>query len=538
MAKEKERRGSKRSSPDSSREPKAPNIIPSRVWGEGARMLWRGLAFKEKALIVMGIFVPALDQIARLASIGVTMRAISSGIRQHPDLETRLWLGFLILGASAISGLIIMASDRVTKNLKILVTRQVRRIYGRIMAATVMIPFNEREVGINSLVAKERDFITSATSGLIDLIEFIASVSIVVVLLLALTWFNWIVGAILFVSGFIALLILKFRVRTSPAKESLDAQDARKKLTEQFEKIAGSRENIQAAIENYAHNDFDRISMAELEAKSRLQKKITSVMGFGSAILMAVVFFLISAEGAFDEKKMVWLVVFVFGLRMVVTHGKHAMVNWGAVLGEKDNLMTMAKAVVTPLPGVETDPGAGGGDDSTSDETGPGSPPRIVAYSIGGQDGPDITSREPMTVEITVESDREVAEFNWSFAISRMETNSFLITKTSVDDGICWKLPKGRTRFRMESGPVWLPAGTYSAWIGIANGSRTLHLVGSNVDTVPLVVLPDDAAKRSVQTRVAKDVVLFDVEWERDFQTEAVQKPLNVGPTPLNVASE
>lgn len=537
MTTKKESRERKRSSPDSLGEPRAANLIPSRVWWEGVRSLWRGLAIREKALILMGVIVPALDQIARLGSLGVTMKAISSGIRQHPDLETRLWLGFLILGAGAISGLIIMASDRVTKNLKILVTRQVRRIYGRIMAATVLIPLNERETGINSLVTKEREFITSATSGLIDLIDFIASVSIVVVLLIALTWFNWIVGAILFVSGVIALLILKFRVRTSPAKESLDAQEARKKLTEQFVRIARSKEKVGAAIENYVDNDFDRISMAESEAKSRLQKKITSVMGFGSAILMALVFFLTSAEGAFDEKKMVWLVVFVFGLRMVVTHGRHAMVNWGSVLGKKDTLMVMAKAVVTPLPGNETDSGTVGGDESKTEETDPGIPPRIVAHSIRGRGGSEITSREPIEVEITVESGREVAEFNWSFAVSRMETNSFLITKSSVDSGIMWTLPRGRTSFRMQSGPVWLTAGTYSAWIGIASGSRTLHLLGSNADTVPLVVLPDEVAKQSVQTRIAKDVVLFDVIWGPDLQKEVV-KFVNGGPTPRIVAPQ
>lgn len=537
MAKERERRGSKRSPVGSMREPQAPKIIPSRVWWEAAWTFWRGLAFKEKALIVMGVFVPALDQIARLASIGVTMKAISSGVRQHPDVETRLWLGFLILAASAISGLIVVVSNRVTRNLKGLVTRLVRRIYGRIMAATAGIPIHERESQIASLVARERDFVKTATSGLLDFIDFVAAVSIVVVLLLALAWFNWIVGSILFVSGLVALLILKFRIRTTTPRESPDAQDARKKMIEQFERIAGGGENTQLAIDRYADNDFDRITLSELETKTRLQKKITAVMGSGSAILMAVVFFLVSAEGAFDERKMVWLVVFVFGLRMVVTHGKHAMVSWGAVLGEKENLMAMAKAIVTPLPGMGGDGGAAGADDQTSEDT-TASPPRIVAYSLHGLNGTEITSREPLAVEITVESDREIEEFNWSFAISRMETNSFLITKASVDSGISWKLPKGRSRFRMESGPVWLPAGSYSAWIGIASGSRTLHLLGSNADPVPLVVLPDEVAKRSVQTRVAKDAVLFDVAWERDFETGSLEETMIVAPDPSKLVSQ
>jgi len=515
MAKEKERRGPKRSSTDSIREPKATKIIPSRVWWEGARTLWRGLAFKEKALIAMGIFVPALDQIARLASIGVTMRAISSGIRQHPDLETRLWLGFLILGASAVSGLVVMASNRVTKSLKILVTRLVRRIHGRMMAATAGISIDEREGAISSLLAKERDFVSSATSGVLDLIDFIAAVSIVVVLLIALTWFNWIVGAILLIAGLVALSILKFKVRTSQAKESPDAQEARKKLTDQFKNIAGSRGNTEAAIHEYANNDFDRITFAELESKTKVQKKITSAMGFGSAILMAVVFFLVSSEGAFDEKKMVWLIVFVFGLRMVVSHGKHAMVNWGAVLGEKATLMELTKAAMV-LPTGSGEEGEGKVDrrDGSSKAR---SGPRIVDYSFRGLHGAEIVSREPLVLEMTVESEEEIRGFFWSFSILPMGGALYIASKTSEDYGITWNLPPGRSRFRMVSGPLWLPAGQYSVMVGIAEGKRLLDIAGYNDASVSIRVLPDEIAKRSVQTRVASDVVILDVEWDLDF---------------------
>jgi hypothetical protein len=503
------------------REPQAPKIIPSRVWWEAARTFWRGLAFKEKALIVMGVLVPALDQIARLASIGVTMKAISSGVRQHPDLETRLWLGFLILAASAISGLIVVVSNRVTRNLKGLVTRLVRRVYGRIMAATAGIPLNERESQIASLVAKERDFVKTATSGLLDFIDFVAAVSIVVVLLLALTWFNWIVGSILFVSGLVALLILKFRVRTATSRESPDAQNARKKMIEQFERIAGGGENTQLVIDRYADNDFDRITLSELEAKTRLQKKITAVMGSGSAILMAVVFFLVSAEGAFDERKMVWLVVFVFGLRMVVTHGKHAMVNWGAVLGEKVTLMELAKASIMPPP----TPGEQDGEVDAVDagrngiaKAGPG--PRIVDFSFHGLNGAEIVSREPMVLEMTVETGEEIRGFYWSFSILPPGGSPYIASKTSEDCGITWNLPPGRSRFRVVSGPLWLPAGKYSAMVGIAKGNRLLDLVGSQEAPLTITVLPDDIAKRSVQKRVASDAVLLDVEWDTEFRHE------------------
>jgi len=519
MAKDKERRGSKRSSPGSSREPKAPNIIPSRVWGEGARFLWRALDFKEKALIVMGIFVPALDQIARLASIGVTMKAISSGVRQHPDLETRLWLGALILAASAISGLVVMASNRVTRNLKIFVTRLVRRIHGRIMANTSGTPLSRRDAEIASLVSKERDFVSSATSGFLDLIDFVAAVSIVIVLLIALTWFNWLVGAILMLAGFVALLLLKFKVRTASPKEGVDSLEARKKLTEQFERIADGGEDTRVQIDRYANNDFDRIAFAELEAKTRLQKKITSVMGFGSAILMAVVYLLVSAEGAFDEKKMVWLVVFVFGLRMVVTQGKHAMVSWGGVLGEKETLMELAKAsIITPQQEVGGEPkkNVNGSVDEESPLTGVAGT-KIVECSFRGLRRTEIVSREPLVIEMTVESDVEIEGFYWSFSIYPLESSFVLISKTSEDCGITWTLPKGRSKFRMVSGPVWLPSGTYSARVGAAQGNRLLDLAGSTSSKLSICVLPDESASRSTQTRLASDVVILDVNWDLEF---------------------
>lgn len=523
MVEKGEKRRAKRSEPDSGREPKAPKIIPSRVWGEGARMLWRSLAIKEKSLIVMGIFVPALDQIARLASIGVTMKAISSGIRQHPDLETRLWLGFLILGASAVSGLVVVASNRVTKNLKILVTRIVRRIHGRIMAAAAGAPLDERDGVINSLMAKERDFVASATSGFLDLIDFVAAVSIVVVLLVALAWFNWIVGAVLLVAGLAALAVLKFKVRKTQVKESLEAQEARRKLTDQFKRIAGHREDTEAAIEDYANNDFDRISFAEAEAKTRLQKKITSLMGFGSAILMAVVFFLVSAEGAFDEKKMVWLVVFVFGLRMVVAQGKHAMVSWGAVLGEKSTLMELAKAaILSPDVSRQDDKDPAKAEGASGDGR---SGPRIVDYCFRGLHGDEIVSREPLVLEMTVESDQEIKGFFWSFSILPIGGASYVASKTSEDYGITWDLPSGRSKFKMVSGPLWLPAGRYSVMVGIAEGKRLLDIVGYNDDSVSITVLPDEIAKRSVQTRVASDVVILDVEWDLDFIHEKPVAP-------------
>lgn len=498
--------------------PKGSRVIPSRVWLEGGRALWRSLAFREKALILMGILVPALDQISRLASLGVTMKAVSRGIRQPLDLDSRLWLGLIILGATGISALIQLYSGWVKRNLKGQITRMIRRIYGRMMADTSRLPLGEREKEVENLVSEERNFVNSATSGMADFIEFVASLSIVVFLLIILTWFNWVVGAIILGVGLTALLILKFKIKSSSKKESDKLGEARDKLANQFENIAEGRGGTGSLIDAYANNQYDRLAFAEQEAKTSLQKKISSAMNFGSAILMAVVFLLVSAEGAFDEQKVVWMVVFIFGLRMVVAHGKSAMVDWGSVLGTKQTLMTLAKgALLPPLQEVACE--AENENDATrGDLIEGGRGPRIVDYKFSGLDGAGIVSRESLVLEMTVETDSEIKGFYWSFSILPVASSIVLVSKTSEDSGITWNLPAGRSRFRMVSGPVWIPAGTYAARVGIAKGNRLLDLSVAKGDQATITVLPDEAAKRSIQTRLASDVVIMDVEWEIDFQ--------------------
>jgi len=503
---------------------KGPRLIPSRTWGQGARALWRSLAFRERAVIVMGVFVPALDQISRLVSLGVMMKAVSRGIRQPLDLDSRIWLGLVILVAAGVAALIQLFSTKVKKDLKIQLTKIIRRSYGRMMVATDALSVDERKAEVQYLVNEERNFMSSAMSGASTLVEFVASIMIVFALLIVLTWFNWIVGAIILSAGLSALLILRLRIRKNVRQES-DLGDERKKVTRILEGIAESGKNRKTLIEDYTNNQFDFLTFAEQEAKSSLERRISTAMNFGSAILMAVVFLLVSSQGAFDENKMVWMVVFVFGLRMVVSNGKTAMLKWSGVLGEKKSLMALAKASLSP----SLNQNDGNPDDCTNEdqEVGPvlkeGPGPRIVDYSFCGLDGGELVSREPLVVEMVVETEEEIEGFYWSFAITRLAGPPYLISKTSEDSGINWNLPSGRSRFRMVTGPIWLPPGDYSIMVGIAQGNRLLDLVGSEESRLTISVLPDESAKRSVQKRIAADVVAVDVEWQLEFRHENLE---------------
>jgi hypothetical protein len=210
---------------------------------------------------------------------------------------------------------------------------------------------------------------------------------------------------------------------------------------------------------------------------------------------------------------------------MVVSQGKVAMVKWGATRAEKKSIMLLARAALAPqlfreedvieIAAEPLDDGDGG--DSLD------IPVRIVDFSFSGLDGSEIVSREPLAVEMTVESDEDIEGYFWSFAITLQPGPPYLMLKSSEDCGVKWSLPKGRSTFKMVTGPIWLPAGEYFGMVGRAEGGRLLALAGGADSPISLQVLPDEIAKRSPQTRVAHDVVLIDVEWKLEFDHEILE---------------
>ncbi len=507
------------------------SLIPSRIWAEGVQAIWSSLSLRERGFLILGAIAPMINQISGLASFWVTIQAINYGIRRSLELEMRLLLGLVILGASLVGICTQTLSDRVSKTLKAQNMRMIRRMYGTIMAEASMLTCDNRKQWVKRVIDEERIFISSAATGVSAVIEFLAAIFLIVGLLGILAWFDWIVGVILLVSGLITLMILRHKIKTqnNEGEEDIDGESdkivkARQSVSQNLEFIGRRRGNLVALIESYADNDLDQLTMAEADSKTRIQKRISSAMNYGSAIIMVIVFLLISAKGAFDANKIVWMVVFIIGLRMVVSHGKTAMVKWGIILSKKTTLMRLMKAAIAWQTPREEFSGDEAEDDDAEVEMGEENNSRggarIVDYSFRGVNGPEIVSREPLVVEMTVEADREIEEFHWSFAISNLEATSYLITKSSSDCGIAWNLPAGRSRFRVTSGPIWLPAGNYSVWLGVAQGSQTLDLVGSAKDPVLLCVLPDEVTKCSVQTRVARDVVMMDVEWDIEVRRE------------------
>jgi hypothetical protein len=500
-------------------------LVPSGVWVNGIRALWAELKFRERGIIILGIFLPILDHVSRLGSLGITMKAVSRAVRHPLDIDARLWLSLVIFCAFGAAALIQISSSRARRGLKLQLTKIVRKAHGRMMATAVNLPLEDRDAHVNGLLKGEKDFVNSATSGLLALVEFLTSFQVVALLLAVLIWFSPAVGAILMVCGLSALLILRRRIRNPAVKETDKIGDAREAMLADFEAISKNSGERTVLIEQYVNNQFDKLVSEEARLKSQTQSRISTTMNVIAAILMALVFFLISAKGAIDEQKVVWIVIFVLGLRMVVSQGKVAMVKWGATLAEKKSIMLLARAALAPqlfreedvieIAAEPLDDGDGG--DSLD------IPVRIVDFSFSGLDGSEVVSREPLAVEMTVESDEDIEGFFWSFAITLQPGPPYLMLKSSEDCGVKWSLPKGRSTFKMVTGPIWLPAGEYFGMVGRAEGGRLLALAGGADSPISLQVLPDEIAKRSPQTRVAHDVVLIDVEWKLEFDHEILE---------------
>lgn len=505
-------------------------IIPSRIWAEGVHAIWSSLSLRERGLLLLGATAPMINQISGLASFWVIIQAINYGIRKPLELEIRLWLGLVILVASLVSICTQILSDRVTKTLKAQNMRMIRRMYGTIMAEASKLTCDKRKQWVKQVIDEEKTFVSSSATGVSAAIEFLAAIFLVVGLLGILAWFDWIVGAILLVSGLVTLMILRHKIKTqnNEDEEGNDGESdkivkARQSISQKLEFIGSRRRNLVELIEDYANNELDQLAMDEADSKMRIQKKISSAMNYGSAIIMVVVFLLVSTKGAFDANKIVWMVVFIIGLRMVVLHGKTAMVKWGVILSKKTTLMRLMKAGIawqTPREEV-SDVEAEDDDDADVEmrvEDDSRGIARIVDYSFRGVNGAEVVSRKPLIVEMCVEAREAIEGVSWSFAISNMDGTSFLITKTTADHGIIWDIPKGKSWFRVVTGPVWLPAGTFSGWIGIAKGNQTLDLIGSQAEPKLLHVLPDETVKRMVPIREIRDVVAMDVEWDQEFR--------------------
>lgn len=322
------------------------SVLPSRIWWTGACALWFGLRKREKALVLLGVILPAMEQLAKLGSLGVAMKAVSHGVRGALSHQVRIELCVAILVAFSVAAAIQFLAAKAKMRLRRLILLTARKCQTANLVEREDASLGQDGKHLRKALRKEQRLVMSACVGIQSLIDFSSAALIVAILLVVVIWFNLAVGAIMLASGAIALFVLRARTRQRKGgaeRRSGKKQQSRREIAAE----ATDAEEDFESIENDMGKSGFNADSDELDCRSSRESKIAISSNIGIAVLMAASFYLVSEQGAIDEKKAVWIFVFVLGLRLVAAQGKAAISKWGRALSEKKGLLMVAKGALS-----------------------------------------------------------------------------------------------------------------------------------------------------------------------------------------------
>ncbi len=323
----------------------AVGVLPSRIWWRGARALWRGLKKGEKATLLLGMLLPVMEKLAKLGSLGMAMKAVGHSVRGALSQQVRIELCLAILLAFGLASLIQLLAEKVRMRLRRLILQTTERCQASLFAAASDDFQGLQRKAARKRKKRERTFLKSGCVGIQSLVDFFSAALIVMILLCVVVWFNLTVGVIMMVSGAMALFVL--RSRTRGRKEMPEEGDETREQSrwEGVERSADAGDDPESAADD-SEVPISLDKLDELERKSNREGKIAISANLGIAALMAASFYLVSEQGAIDEKKAVWIFVFILGLRLAMIQGKAAISKWGRALSEKRGLLMVARGAL------------------------------------------------------------------------------------------------------------------------------------------------------------------------------------------------
>ncbi|MEM9016039.1 MAG: hypothetical protein AAGC68_03430 [Verrucomicrobiota bacterium] len=326
-------------------ETKKKRVVPSTIWIKGARALWNQFTGKEKSIFLFGLLLPTLDQLARLGSLGLAMRLMSHAVTTPLEQSTRIQLCFLIFGAFAIAAVIQTANAKLRIKLKNLIDETVKRVQEVRLSETLEKAKEDPVGSVSIFLKKNKAFTRAASSGMLSLIEFAACSFMVVVLLGVVLWFDVAIGTVTITAGAVALIVLRSNSRRKKKQNEPEEEDEKVEVGYQariMEKLR-AQEPKEEAIDIYSRCAIDPRKLAEKEKRNGDERRVTTAVNMGTAVLMGIALYLVSRADAIDPSKMIWVIVFVLALRLAVAQGRKAISSWGRALGEKNALMEVAK---------------------------------------------------------------------------------------------------------------------------------------------------------------------------------------------------
>lgn len=313
---------------ESRRKPATFRPLPSKAWLKGGVGILKGLSFPEWMILIGRIFLPVLDKISKIVSVGVAIKIVVYGVKTTPDDQTRLLLGGAIFMAFGIAGMIQVAAESVRERMETLIGSLVQKI------------LDDSDSGVESPDGKSeresRQIRKKVGKGLSAAVGFSSSLALIVILTVMVGWFDPRIGIAVLFLGLLLVNGLRLRRQKKPKSSRQSGTVAKSRRNPVEGEVAAIGEN---AFE--VENETPPLSKGERRRSGKRIRKIRvgMISNFSAALVMAASFLLLSRAHALDEGKIHWIIIFCLGMRLLMAEGAVAIKWWLEMLDQKNTLM-------------------------------------------------------------------------------------------------------------------------------------------------------------------------------------------------------
>jgi hypothetical protein len=301
--------------------------LPSKAWLHGGLSILKNLNFSEWLILAGRVFLPVLDKISKIVSIGVAIKIVVYGVKTTPDDQTRFLLGGAIFMAFGIAGMIQVSAEAVREKMETLIGSLVERLYqgpdsssGEFDAERRKESFqNQKRVG----------------KGLSAAIGFTSSLALIAILIVLVGWFEPMIGFAVLVLG--TLLVNGLRLHRQKTQKK---RVSNRRVARDNEGGASASREEESADEEQVIVPFSKGARRRSGKRTR-RIRIGMISNFSAALVMAASFLLLSRAHALDDGKIAWIIVFCLGMRLLMAEGAVAIRWWLEMLDQKKVLMEL-----------------------------------------------------------------------------------------------------------------------------------------------------------------------------------------------------
>ena len=304
--------------------------------------IWGLMHPRERFVGFLALFLPILNRIAILGSFGVALKLITAAARGEVDPEWRWAASVGVVLAFGLAGLIRWTGEQVSLAFEISSLRIARRILAENLVKARELP-NVRRGRIARRFRKVEGSIARKWSAIqVNLVELAASLAVIGVLMVLVTWVLPLIGVIMVGGGILVLCYFCIRVKRS--REAPTLRDARSELEQLIDRLEKGVKDPDRFVRNFENNSVDRFRSDRIREARKLKSRLSWLVSGGAAVVMVSVLHLAS-EGWLEGKDPVLLLLFVFALRFSMLQSETVFLKWTLLLREREAASLLSRVL-------------------------------------------------------------------------------------------------------------------------------------------------------------------------------------------------